>query len=359
MSGPGLLLAIGLALAPPVGAGAGEATEAPAQAPAAGQRPLGTVLELEAGASCLDAERLVAQVVEFRGDATVDERLAVRVVGGEKAGRVRFEVRWAGKTIVVRDFDPAPDACDDLHAVVGVALAIALDEESLAEAIARAEAPPEPGPEPDPDPEPGSAPAPGAAPAATDAPGTAATGSVTGRVGVGEPASTRVSLGLDAVLLVGVIPQVAGGAAVGLEVGPLDWLDVRITGLASFAIDREFAGGLLDFGLGGASVDLCGGGPSRWRVRPRGCVGFTAAAIRWVGRGFDVSEAGVAPWMAVTVGGDLRIALAPRFGLQLSARVGLPVLRSDYALKTQEGQRTLAAPPVGAFVGFGPVFAVL
>jgi hypothetical protein len=179
------------------------------------------------------------------------------------------------------------------------------------------------------------------------------------RAGPRERPPTRLSLGLDAVLLVGVIPQLAGGAAVGLELGPLDWLDVRIAGLASFAIDREFAGGLLDFGLGGGSLDLCGGGPSRWRVRPRGCVGLLASAIRWVGRGYPVSEAGTAPWVSANLGGDLRIALAPRFGLQLSARLGIALLKSDYALKTSGGQRTLAAPPVGGFVGFGPIFGVL
>jgi hypothetical protein len=349
MSGPGLPLVIALALGPP-GADGGDVPEA-------GQRSVGTAIAVEAGETCLDPERLRAQVIEFRGDPTVDARLEVRVVGS-RPDHVRFEVVWEGKAIVVRDFEPAPEECDDLHAVVGVALAIAIDDESLAEAIARADEPapePERPPEPEPEPEPELV----LEPAPASEPEAASAGGVTTRVGTRDRAPTRVALGLDGVLLVGVIPQLAGGAAVGLEVGPLDWLDVRVAGLASFAIDREFAGGLLDFGLGGASLDLCGGGPSRWRVRPRGCVGLLASAIRWVGRGYDVSEAGTAPWVSVNVGGDLRIALAPRFGLQLSTRVGIPLLKSDYALKTQDGQRTLAAPPVGGFVGFGPIFGVL
>jgi hypothetical protein len=166
-------------------------------------------------------------------------------------------------------------------------------------------------------------------------------------------------MGLDGLVLVGVIPQVSGGAAVGVEVGPHPVVDIRLAGVTSFGIDRQFAGGLLDFGLGGGEVDLCAGGPDRWRFRPRGCAGFLAAAIRWVGRGFDQSQAGVAPWVAVTASAELRFALSPRIGVQLSVKGAFPIVQSEYVFVGIEEERRLKPPPVSGFVSLGPVFRIL
>jgi hypothetical protein len=145
---------------------------------------------------------------------------------------------------------------------------------------------------------------------------------------------------------------------VAFELGPHPLLDVRLSALGSAGIDRAVVGGLLDAGLGAGRVDLCAGGPSRWRARPRGCAGLAAGAVRWVARGVPNSRADVAAWLAGALAAELRVALTAQVGLQLGAGLLVPILRPEYVYEALDETRRLKGPPVALLAAFGPVFAM-
>src|SRR5687768_6813652 len=87
--------------------------------------PLADALVVRAGATCLERDRLVAQIRTWFDRDRIDARLVVEVVGDEDDPlKLAFSIRRAERIIAVRRFEPAPDRCADLHAVVGLAIAL-------------------------------------------------------------------------------------------------------------------------------------------------------------------------------------------------------------------------------------------
>src|SRR5688500_18412667 len=89
---------------------------------------IGTALVVTPGATCVEHDRLALQVRTWLDQPQVDARLRIEVVGDEEHSlRLSFTLRRDEEVIAVRAFDPAPERCTDLHAVVGLAIALAID----------------------------------------------------------------------------------------------------------------------------------------------------------------------------------------------------------------------------------------
>src|SRR5690606_21438560 len=81
------------------------------------------------GATCLDPSILRGEVESWRDSDRVDRRVTVRVRGSSSDARsLEFVVEVEGEIMVERAFERVPGDCADLHAVVALAVAIALDD---------------------------------------------------------------------------------------------------------------------------------------------------------------------------------------------------------------------------------------
>ena len=288
----------------------------PSSAPAA-VRDVEHALELHPGATCLDRQRLAEQVRAWIGVREVDERLVVEVRGDpEDPTRVSFTIARDGEVIAIRRFDAAPESCPDLHAVVGLALALALDATLLESVAAPKEtdtsasdpvppvesSDPEPAPI-DPELEPESEPA---------------------RSDVPKPWGLRFAA--EAGVTLGAPPGVGGYGALFAEAGWRDRFDVRIgPHFASSGMQRAGLGEVLMWVVAGRT-DVCVGG--RLRVlRPRACAGVLLGAALAGGQGFLEDRTVRLPWVAVPVGGDLRIRVGRRLELELGAELLVNLVR--------------------------------
>lgn len=333
-----VLLAAGLLLAP-----------APAPAPDAVEpRPLREVLQVEAGASCLGADALAQTISSWLGRDTVDPSITTIDVRGDPARAeaiaIRIEIRG---DLVERSFDSAPPTCSDLHAVVGLAIAIAIDAAVLEglgyEVVDPQEA---------------------AVPQARDSERPPLTRR-SRRAEPSSPAPRRSAVSVAAAARggawFGLLPGIAGGGGAQLELGFRGWLDLRLGLWGGYGGRRWLAeDAIVTLGLVGGRIDACAA-LARPRVRPRLCFGPAGGALQ-VGAISPGVRAAVGPWVGLLVGPELRIWAARRFALDLFVELVVPVVRSVLAErdrnKTDMIGASIAPPPVGAVIGLGAAFTI-
>ncbi|MCA9706524.1 MAG: hypothetical protein KDK70_11795 [Myxococcales bacterium] len=307
-------------------------------------------LVLDPGITCLEHDRLTEQVVTWLGRDELDPRLAVVVEGSPtEPDTLRFILEARGEPIAERVFAPGPSRCQDLHAVVALAIALAIDAtvlESVGIATAEPEVveprPPKPPAElppvrvepPPPEPSPGP--------------------DLTPRE---RPWSLRLHGG--GMVTVGVPPPVGGGAELGVELGWRDVLDLQAGVLGASAGPQPIDDATLEITLLAGHVDVCAG-PTMGRVRPRFCGGVVAGSAMAEGRGFVRDFQTVVPWVAGVFGGDLRIGLTRRLALSLDLDGLVTVVRPVFDVREELQVRKLrdlprfgAAFGAGLVVGFG------
>lgn len=310
-------------------------------------------LDLDPGATCLEHDRLVEQVVTWLERDELDARLTVVVVGDPTEVRtLRFTLQDRGKPIAERTFAPGPSSCDDLHAVVALALALAVDATVL-ESVGiaptlPAEAIPEPPPEPEPEPAPTVAMEPSPLPDL-------------------EPRRRAWALRaqLRGLLTVGVPPTLGGGGQLGLEAGWRDLVDVQLGVLATSAGAEPVDAGAQTAGQASLLVRLVAGradvcvGPQLRRVRPRLCGGMLVGAALAEGRGFRDDYRTTLPWVAVALGGDVRVGLSARTALSFGLDGLVSVVRPTFDVREDFQVRQLRdLPRFGAAIGMGVVVAL-
>jgi hypothetical protein len=282
--------------------------------------PLADALEVRAGATCLDRDRLVMQIRTWFDRERIDARLLVEVVGDEHDPRkLAFTIRRGERVIAVRRFEPAPDRCADLHAVVGLAIALAIDATLLDAMVMNPPRPPDPPPRPPDEPEltPG-----GPRPAARS-----------------KPRRWRLWAEVAAVMTFGIPPQLGGGARFGFRASWRRILDLGVGAIAMSSGRQRIGDGSALLSVVAGRVDLCAGPPWR-RLRPRGCVGVIAGAALAAGQGFDNDYSKRLPWLAIPVGIDLEVRLAPRINLLLGV-AGVPtVARPTFTSGSATGEVT-------------------
>lgn len=300
-------------------------------------------LELSPGATCLEHDRVAEQVAGWLEDDRVDPRLAIVIEGDpDQPHTVRFSLHDRDEMLSERVFAPGPSRCDDLHAVVALAIAMAIDATVL-EGAGVVPGPAEPEPEPEPEPKPKPEPPPKIAavppqPLELPAPRT--------------PWKFRALA--RALLGVALPPNLGGGGALGFELSFNDWVDVDLSGLGMGGAPVPLEGAEIRTTLAGARLDLCGG-PRRFRVRPRGCVAGILGAASARGRAFDDANfRSVVPWVAIAFGGGVRVPLGKRVQLDLFGDAVVTAVRPVFSAREEfEVRRLQALPWVGGMFGVG------
>jgi hypothetical protein len=333
--GPTLFVAISIAGAPAVPV---SQPVAPVPGPSTVDAPtvaLGEAIVVRPGATCLEHPRLVAQIRAWTDRDAIDARLVVEVTGDTaKPNKLAFTLRRGDDVVAVRRFDPAPSRCSDLHSVVGLAIALAIDATLLEEIHADPpevlppgadppdDDPPDPVPAdedpPDDEPDPPAAVVDPAPPRKPDPPVLPA------------PRSRwRAWTEIVGVFSIGAPPGVGGGGRLTVLARRNEVLDIGGGAmLLSSGSERVGIGRALLWAAAGR-VDVCVG-PRFGRVRLRGCGGLVAGAAFAVGQGFDVDGSQRLPWVAVPLGAKVELRVAPRLGVVFGAEGHISALRPTF-----------------------------
>ena len=309
--------------------------------PAARGDGLERALELEPGATCLDRPSLLGHLRTWRPADDLDARIRIVVRGDPRRPNALSFVLYEGdRALVERSFDPAPSDCADLHAVVALALAIALDDTLAGElGIAPVEATPTPGTQPvaqvqatrDDLPTEDAAPAP--------------------------PRRRRPVLAVTTAvgLFAGVTPRLSTGGLVSFDIRPLDRFDLRLSVLAThlpgFALDE----GQVAATVAAGRFDLCWG-TLPMAVRLRLCGGVAAGAAVARGRGFGEDFRRTSPWLAGVAGVDLSARLIGPLFLELRLEGMVPFQRTRVDVRSETGERLASQrfPVAALLVTVGP-----
>jgi hypothetical protein len=282
-----------------------------AQTAPAAEQPLTAALDLDPGATCLEQNRLEAEVQAWLGRDRLRSDIHVYIQGDEHDPRaVEFRIFREGNARE-RRFDGLPAGCEDATAVVGLAIALAIDANVMAAIVApSAEA--------------------------------------------SEPRglfSAQVAGGFD------VLPGVSLGATVGVEYRAVDWLSVRLDLLTQFSWGNviDNASGEFDVGLGAASPQLCAGGLVAAGARFELCSGPAVGLLHAVGHGYTVSQSSTGPWVVATGGIRLRFVAGIAWAVDVDGVFPLhvPAFRAESA----GGGPVYREPnPAGALLSIGPAF---
>ena len=296
-------------------------------------RPLADAIRVEGEAACIESARLAELVEAWLGQDRLDARLDV--VAHEREGAVAFQLQRDGEVRVERTIEPAPRECADRQAALGLAIALAIDA-SVLESIVPAPPPVEPTPAPAPTPAPRTEPVREASPP------------VVQRLGV--------SLLLGPVALFEVLDHAAFGGEIGVELRPIEFMDVRLGLLAAGGLPTALAGGEIAPVLVGGRADACPARSfARERLRLRLCLGIAAAAAIARGRDFTANRSPAVPWSAALAGGEAEVKLAARVGLRAHASMVAPFVRPSFVVRDEAGNVVDSSdvPPIGAWIGLG------
>ncbi|KIG16273.1 hypothetical protein DB30_04733 [Enhygromyxa salina] len=315
-----------------------EPTRAPQIKPT---RTLDDALSVEPGVTCLNRATLLADLRSWRDQDEVDPRVTIRVLGStEDPHTLGFTLKVGDEIAVDRSFAPAPDSCTDLHAVVALALAIALDD-TLAGSLGIVEAPP---PVEQIQAGDGDLPLLERHPRGSDA--TA-------------PSRSGPALGLTVApaAFMGLTPALSGGGELLFDVRPLAHFDVRIGALAThlpnFALDQ----GRVGITVAAGRLDLCWGSTPR-AVRLRTCAAVAAGATIAAGHDFSTNFRRSIPWLAGIAALDVAIQLVGPLALELRVEGVFPLQRTRIDVRSDTGQLLASQrlPVAAAVVAVGPRF---
>lgn len=286
--------------------------QVPAVAPA--QRPLKDAITVEPGASCLQATRLWDHVATWLGRTQVRADVRV-VVRGDTTDprRISFEL-IQGPRSRTRVFESSPEICGDMHAVVGLAIALAIDAEATSN-LATTE------------------------------------GAVTSR--------SRLLVAIQASVAYEALPGLSLGGQLGAERELLPWLSARLDGFAQHSRRDTIvgSGGTFDATLVAGSLALCTGGRLDPSVRFSLCAGLASGAVYAEGDGFAPNRSDTGFWLAVRSGVRLEIQLGVPWVLDLDVISGLvsPTFESG-PLGSSEHVRTPSSTALGVSLGPALVF---
>ncbi|HET6585540.1 MAG TPA: hypothetical protein VFG69_18905 [Nannocystaceae bacterium] len=304
-----------------------------------GERPLVDAIAVDGTAQCLERERLAVHVAGWLGSDRLDARLDV--VAREADDRVEFVLRRDESVRVERAIAPAPRDCADRQAALGLAIALAIDA-SVLESIAPAPTP--------------VAPTPAAAPTPTRAPTPIVEPERVAAEPAPRPRELRVALLFGPVALVEVLDHAAFGGELGVELRPIEFLDVRVGALVAGGLPIGLAGGEIAPVLAGGRADACPARSfARERLRLRVCLGLAAAVATARGRDFQANRRPLLPWAAALAGGEAEVRLADRVGLRAHAGLVAPFVRASFVVRDTANVVVARSdtPPVGAALGLG------
>lgn len=326
----GALLGLGLWVGPPV-----DEVRSP-------DRPLEGALSIEPGATCLESAVLVGVIESTLQTETVAADVEVELVGDpEDAFSLEYTVRRRGEVIAVRRFDADATTCEQLHAVVGVSVALAIDATASLPPATDEVSMPVPSLEPAPPSDPETPPELEAAePRAEALEASPWSGAALARGGVGLHAP----------------PRWAGVGAAAVELRWRDRVDVDLGILGAQGGFVAVGEGRAAFTLVGMTLEMCGGS-TFGRVHPRGCVGMVGGGALARGRGFTTERSDRLPWVGVTFGTDVRVRVSRRVELEFGVDGLVHVLQPGFDFVDESGARRAgrAFPWIGGWLTAGVV----
>jgi hypothetical protein len=285
--------------------------------------PLERAVRLQPGVSCLEEDRLIDNIATWLGSREIDERVSIEVAGDSRFARfVAFRIARGSESLAERRFEPGPARCEDLHAALGLAIALACKASVLDGVLAR---------------------------------------SAAGGGGLARDSSTW-RLGLDALGGAAVLPGAVVGSSLWLqaEVGRGWSVKLGVSGFSGF--DRDFVGANGSFGawLGSARLDLCGTLGAFGRARLAACAGISGGGIVVRGRDLRSSETEVTRYLALANGLDLAVALATSWSLHGAVSLVTPLSRSEFVVRDGSGEvvSSDALAAVGGYIALGIAHAL-
>ena len=317
----------------------------PGRAPTPTRQPIGAALSLSAGATCLSAETLAEHVATWLGRDEIEVGATIEVRGDSFARNAAVIVVRTSAGLVERPFDDGPSGCSDLHAVLGLAIAMAIDSAVLVglgyEVI-------------------NAAPEAAAAPAVDNE-----RPPLLARRSPSAPAPRRARLRAVAAVRggvwVGVVPGVAGGGQLQVELGWRPWFELRLGVLGGWGGRRALGTGTVDIGLVAGRIDACFG-VQRRRLRPRLCVGPAAGASQAMARGFEAASDIVSPWVSAAAALELRIITTRSFAVDITVDGVVPFIKPLVAVRdpSKPGMigDAVSFAPVGLVIGVGGAFTI-
>jgi hypothetical protein len=278
-------------------------------------RTLRDALQVRPGATCIDEAALREQVRTWLGADQVDGDLRVEVTGSNRDARVVSFRMWRDDRLIAhRRFAPGPAECAQMHAVLGLAVALAL-KVSLRDEL------------------------------------------------LGEPVPRPLegwSVGLAASVAWNVVPGAAGGAVLWGERALSDYFAAHlgVSGLAGGT--STFAGVAGTFSTFSLALDaaLCAIPRFGAGVRGRLCMGIEGRTLWASGSGFPTSKETVLGWAAVSNSVGVSVEVAPGWSLVGAVDLVVPLEKSQVAVVDPEGRVVVThdSAPVGGQLSVGGAY---
>lgn len=272
--------------------------------------PLERTIQVTPGRTCLDEERLEGHVRAWLHATEVDAGVRVLVRGdAERPDAAEFRIVRSG-VARVRRFDALPSGCEETHAAMGLAIALALDA-TLLQRIA------------------------------TLAPPAPRTTLLVAQVGVGYE----------------VLPSFSFGGRFGAEHALLDWLGLGAELGAQYSPHDTIGGtpGTFDALLVSLSVRACMGHPLASGLRLALCAGASGGLVRASGSRYTLSESSNGAWGGPLMG--LRLDAVAAIHWLLDAELAVPLWSPSYRVARTEGDAVREAKVAGLQIFLGPAIA--
>lgn len=317
-------------------------------------RPVSEAVTVEPADECIDAPAVARKIETWLRRDTLDDSISVEI--SPQPDRIAYRVTQDGEVRVEHAIDPVPAECADRTSAVGLAAAMAIDAAVIDPLVPEPPRPPEPAPPAREDPLP---PEPVPAPPPEPPPEPTVDASSSPPPEPASPLRFRAALASTIVGAFGVLPRAALGGELSVELGLVDWLDLRLAGFGLGALSESLGGGRVTTSLGAGAAAIC---PARAfgrrkTVRLIGCVGVAAGAVLARGRDFDQTRRPILPWVALRTGLDLDIRLVPRLSLRASGAVSSPFVSLSLDVRDAQDEVVVGSslPRVGGLAGLGLV----
>lgn len=319
----------------------------PGRAPTTNLRPIAAALRVIPGATCLSAETLAEHVPVWLGRDQVEAGVSIEVRGDPFVANAAAITVLTPAGFIERAFDDGPPGCSDLHAVLGLAIAMAIDASVLGTLGYEVVDPP-PTPPPTPTPAVDSERPPLQARRKQPEPPT-------------RLVRLRAAIAVRGGPWIGIVPGLAGGGQLHAELGWRPWFELRLGILGGYGQRRPLGTGTVEFGLGAARLDVCFG-VQRRRLRPRLCIGGAAGASQGLTRGLEPGQALVSPWVSAAAALELRIVTTRVFAVEVSLDGVVPFFKPSIAVRDPIDASMIVdsvnSAPVGAVLAIGGAFTI-
>lgn len=276
---------------------------------------LEAAITIDRGVTCLDSKELVEHVASWLGTDQVSAPLAIEVHGSPFFARtVWFRIRRGSATVAERRFEPAPARCDDLHAAVGLAIALALKASVLDSLIG----------------------------ARTNSDGRA------------------FQFGAQGLGGVAVVPGADFGISLSLQRSLAERFSARLSAVGLLGPRGAFQRdqGRFETWLAIGRLDVCSRFAELPSLRVSVCVGIAAGSLYATGEAFPMTRHALVAYVAVANALEFDLALSRYWSLVISADVLVPLRRTSFVVRDQTGMVTAThdLAEAGALLGVGPAY---